>query len=72
MVRAAGFEPASIPREIKGLESIAAQLAAQLAQDGGELAELLAAWPNLPAPLRAAVMAIVRSQSGSAPANGEQ
>ena len=57
MVRAAGFEPDEPPLEIKGLRGCAHASAHTFAQ----LAEVVAEWPRLSEPLRAGILAIVRS-----------
>jgi hypothetical protein len=72
MERAKGFEPSTLD-----LESIAnqklpktnncdyTQIRAQIASaNGPELAQIVASWPKLSAPLKAAILAIVNSVGG--------
>ena len=60
-----GFEGRGTP-DVSNAETSTSDVAANLIhqechQDGPELAEIAAAWPLLPAPIRAGVLALVRT-----------
>jgi hypothetical protein len=57
MVRAAGFEPASLPSE----RTSASQIASQKSALPPELQKVVDAWPDLEPALRAAILAIVNA-----------
>lgn len=50
--------------DTQGLAPTDAQIAAHDLRKGSEISEVVEAWADLPSPLRAAVLAIVRSQTG--------
>ena len=66
MVRAAGFEPEIETSKFKDSAAADTAIGTLSAKDSEELAEVILIWSRLPAPLRAAVMALVRSQQGTA------
>ena len=59
-MRDAGFEPVGKVSNYAGLRAMP-QIAPQDSGDASELGEIATAWPDLPEPLKAAVLAIVRS-----------
>ena len=63
MVRDAGFEPACKRCIHQGSRAADSQIDSQSFRDEPELREIAAAWPLLAGPLKAAVLAIVRSVS---------
>jgi hypothetical protein len=63
MVRGAGFEPAPFPCKIKGSRRSDSPNDSPKFRGDPELAQVVAAWASLPPLLKAAVLAIVGSQS---------
>ncbi len=61
MVRAAGFEPDRKPSKIKASSLIDSPLNSPDFGIDPDLTEVARTWPNLPAALRLAVLAIIRS-----------
>jgi hypothetical protein len=65
MVRDAGFEPAGISCVYAGSKGTHSQIHSQSLGDSPELGEIVTVWPDLPQPLKAAILAIVRSSHAS-------
>lgn len=61
MVRGTGFEPAVSILEINGLRGADSPYYAPTKLEWAEWVEITGVWPSLPASLRGAVLAIVRS-----------
>ncbi len=55
--------------ENEGLQSLWTQIGTLATGDASEVREILAVWPQLPPPLRAAVLAIIRTQRGDLSTN---
>ncbi len=69
MVRDAGFEPDGKPCKIKGSSRGDTRIDTRAARDLSEFCEIIAVWPQLPPPLRAAVLAIIRTHGGDLSTN---
>jgi len=63
MVRDAGFEPVLPPTDSQAFTALASQIASHA--DG--IGEIATAWPELPAALKAGVLAIIRSHRVTVP-----
>ena len=64
MVRDTGFEPVGHPSKIKASSVADSPYYSPSEREWAEWVEITQAWPLLPAPLRAAVLALVRSHNG--------